>query len=105
MSTPPSPCLGEGQEDVPFIGVCVFCRSLLAPHPNTYTYSKRLAEDLVARSYPDLPACIVRPSIGAQHFVRGKWGRHIHPGYHGCPFDVVQCVLRGRSPSPAGWTT
>ncbi|KAK3932150.1 Putative fatty acyl-CoA reductase [Frankliniella fusca] len=37
--------------------------SLLAPHPNTYTYSKRLAEDLVARHYPDLPLCIVRPSI------------------------------------------
>ncbi|XP_055599486.1 putative fatty acyl-CoA reductase CG5065 isoform X2 [Uranotaenia lowii] len=36
---------------------------LLKPHPNTYTYTKRLAECLVRDSYPQLPACIVRPSI------------------------------------------
>lgn len=43
--------------------VKLFC-SLLKPHPNSYTYSKRLAETLVANSYPKIPACIVRPSIG-----------------------------------------
>ncbi|XP_034933679.1 putative fatty acyl-CoA reductase CG5065 [Chelonus insularis] len=36
---------------------------LLDPHPNTYTYSKRLAETLVANEYPNLPCVIVRPSI------------------------------------------
>lgn len=36
---------------------------LLKPHPNSYTYSKRLAETLVASHYPELPVCIVRPSI------------------------------------------
>lgn len=36
---------------------------LLHPHPNTYTYSKRLAETLVANEYPNLPCCIARPSI------------------------------------------
>ncbi|XP_036149633.1 putative fatty acyl-CoA reductase CG5065 [Monomorium pharaonis] len=36
---------------------------LLHPHPNTYTYSKRLAETLVAEAYPNLPCCIARPSI------------------------------------------
>lgn len=39
------------------------CR-LLDPHPNTYTYTKRLAETLVAREYPNLPCVIARPSIG-----------------------------------------
>lgn len=37
---------------------------LLKPHPNTYTYSKRLAEILVQNEYPNLPVCITRPSIG-----------------------------------------
>lgn len=37
---------------------------LLHPHPNTYTYSKRLAEILVQKEYPRLPVCIARPSIG-----------------------------------------
>ncbi|XP_055837530.1 putative fatty acyl-CoA reductase CG5065 isoform X2 [Episyrphus balteatus] len=36
---------------------------LLKPHPNTYTYSKRLAEILVRDHYPTLPVIIARPSI------------------------------------------
>ncbi|XP_032668396.1 putative fatty acyl-CoA reductase CG5065 isoform X2 [Odontomachus brunneus] len=36
---------------------------LLEPHPNTYTYTKRLAETLVAREYQNLPCVIARPSI------------------------------------------
>ena len=38
--------------------------SLLGPHPNTYTYTKRLAELLVRSEASSLPVCIVRPSIG-----------------------------------------
>lgn len=38
--------------------------TLLKPHPNTYTYSKRLAEMLVRDEYPNLPIVIARPSIG-----------------------------------------
>lgn len=38
--------------------------NLLKPHPNTYTYSKRLAEILVRDEYPNLPVVIARPSIG-----------------------------------------
>ncbi|XP_056632915.1 putative fatty acyl-CoA reductase CG5065 [Diorhabda sublineata] len=37
--------------------------SIIAPHPNTYTYSKRLAETLVADEKDHLPVCIVRPAI------------------------------------------
>lgn len=36
---------------------------LIAPHPNTYTYTKRLSELLVRDEYPNLPVSIVRPSI------------------------------------------
>lgn len=38
--------------------------ALLKSHPNTYTYSKRLAECLVKAQYPNMPVCIARPSIG-----------------------------------------
>lgn len=37
--------------------------SIIAPHPNTYTYSKRLAENLVAEEKDNFPVCIVRPAI------------------------------------------
>jgi len=37
---------------------------LLKPHPNTYTYSKRLAELLVRDHYETMPVIIARPSIG-----------------------------------------
>ncbi|KAF7381034.1 hypothetical protein HZH68_015909 [Vespula germanica] len=36
---------------------------LIAPHPNTYTYSKRLTEKLVADEFPHIPVVITRPSI------------------------------------------
>jgi alcohol-forming fatty acyl-CoA reductase len=38
-------------------------KSVLGVHPNTYTYTKRLAEILVRNEYENLPVCIVRPSI------------------------------------------
>lgn len=41
--------------------MCIY--SLIKPHPNTYTFSKRLAERLIADEYPNLPVCIARPSI------------------------------------------
>ncbi|XP_047040193.1 putative fatty acyl-CoA reductase CG5065 [Helicoverpa zea] len=37
--------------------------SLLGPHPNCYTFSKRLAENIVEQAYQDLPIVIARPSI------------------------------------------
>lgn len=33
-------------------------------HPNTYTFTKQLAENLVMKELAGLPAAIVRPSIG-----------------------------------------
>lgn len=37
--------------------------AIVAPHPNTYTFTKRMAELLVRDEYPNLPICIARPSI------------------------------------------
>ncbi|XP_072944251.1 fatty acyl-CoA reductase 1-like [Epargyreus clarus] len=41
----------------------ILAPSIMQKHPNSYTYSKRLAEALVRDSYPELPAVVVRPSI------------------------------------------
>lgn len=38
--------------------------SLVPPHPNTYTFTKRAAELHVRDEYPNLPLVIARPSIG-----------------------------------------
>lgn len=40
-------------------------KEIMGYHPNTYTYTKRLAEILVRNHYENdkLPVCIVRPSI------------------------------------------
>lgn len=38
-------------------------KDVLGVHPNTYTYTKRLAEVLVRDQYENIPLCIVRPSI------------------------------------------
>lgn len=40
--------------------------SIIAPHPNTYTYSKRLAENVVAAEKSNMPVSIIRPSIGKE---------------------------------------
>lgn len=39
-------------------------KKLLNFHPNTYTYSKRLAENLIRNEYNNMPVAIARPSIG-----------------------------------------
>lgn len=42
----------------------VSVRTLLGKHPNTYTFTKALAECIVNEHARDFPVCIVRPSIG-----------------------------------------
>ena len=42
----------------------VFTFSIIDPHPNTYTFTKRLAEMIVSDMNDKLPVVIGRPSIG-----------------------------------------
>lgn len=44
--------------------LAVLTPSLLGPHPNCYTYSKRLAEHIVSEAHNDIRTVIARPSIG-----------------------------------------
>lgn len=46
---------GDVQPDV--LGLC-------GDHPNTYTFTKQLAENLIEREMVGMPAGIVRPSVG-----------------------------------------
>lgn len=43
-------------------------KETLGSQPNTYTYTKRLAEVLVRDHYDTLPVCVVRPSIVSPAF-------------------------------------
>ena len=38
-------------------------KKILKTYPNTYTFSKNLAEQIVASKCKDLPVAIVRPSV------------------------------------------
>lgn len=49
---------------VPFYELLNTIFSMLKDVPNTYVYSKALAEDLVAGTVDDLPVIVLRPSIG-----------------------------------------
>lgn len=39
-------------------------REIIGKHPNTYTFTKQLAETLIHNEMKDLPVGIVRPSVG-----------------------------------------
>ena len=39
-------------------------KSIVGAHPNSYTFTKALAENMIDTDYKDLPLVIVRPSIG-----------------------------------------
>jgi long-chain acyl-CoA synthetase len=82
-------------------------RALAHGWPNTYTYVKAMAEDLLVRRHADLRLAIVRPAIvesalqfpfagwnegfntsGPLAYLVGTWFRHV-PAKRGNPFDVV----------------
>lgn len=45
-----------------------YVSSLIKGWPNTYTFTKAVAEELVRTMGKDLPLCVVRPSIGKCFF-------------------------------------
>ncbi|XP_077560489.1 putative fatty acyl-CoA reductase CG5065 [Haemaphysalis longicornis] len=64
---------------------------LVEPHPNTYTFTKALAESLILEAHGMLPVAIVRPSI-----VTASW-KEPFPGwvdnYNGLTGVIVSCGL------------
>lgn len=39
-------------------------KTMIGDHPNTYTFTKQLAENLIQKEMTGMPAGIVRPSVG-----------------------------------------
>ncbi|KAL9922102.1 putative fatty acyl-CoA reductase CG8303 isoform 1-T3 [Glossina fuscipes fuscipes] len=53
------------------------CKATIMDHPNTYTFTKNLAENLLMAEMKNMPVAIVRPSV-----VYGTWERPL-PGWVG----------------------
>ena len=71
--------------------------TLLMKQPNTYTYTKRLAEILINKEYSCLPVCIVRPSIGMLIFDENVYGN--------CFLIELNCIVYPAYCEPLlGWT-
>lgn len=47
-------------------------KKMLNTHPNTYTFSKQIAENLIVREMSGMPVGIVRPSIGEYFIMKLK---------------------------------
>jgi Male sterility protein. len=45
------------------------CFRLIGSRPNTYTFTKALAESMLLKESGNLPVAIVRPSIGKEHYL------------------------------------
>ncbi|KAH8288481.1 hypothetical protein KR054_003218, partial [Drosophila jambulina] len=75
--------------------------SLVGSFPNTYTYTKALAEDVIRREAGSLPLCIFRPSIIMPVFkdpVAG-WVENLY-GPHALIFGVARGVVRALTYDP-----
>uniref|UniRef100_A0A1A9X2G8 Fatty acyl-CoA reductase n=1 Tax=Glossina brevipalpis TaxID=37001 RepID=A0A1A9X2G8_9MUSC len=53
------------------------CKAIIMDHPNTYTFTKNLAENLLMAEMKNMPVAIVRPSV-----VYGTWEKPL-PGWVG----------------------
>jgi len=61
-------------------------QSMIAPRPNTYTYTKAIAETLLVElcSASNVPCAIVRPSI-----VGASWQQPVAVSYHFCNLQFI----------------
>lgn len=59
---------------IPYVNVILqLTPSLIGNRPNTYTFTKALAESMLLKEAGNLPVAIVRPSIGELHRVAAKF--------------------------------
>ncbi|XP_037950867.1 putative fatty acyl-CoA reductase CG8303 [Teleopsis dalmanni] len=72
------------------------CRGIIRDHPNTYTFTKNLSENLMMAEMSGLPAAIVRPSIvyGTwEHPIKG-WVGNANSGHLGFLAGFVKGIFR-----------
>ena len=67
-------------------------QSMIAPRPNTYTYTKAIAETLLVElcAASHLPCAIVRPSI-----VGASWQQPVAVSNHFCTYSISYSVSIG----------
>jgi len=71
-------------------------QSMIAPRPNTYTYTKAIAETLLVDlcSASNVPCAIVRPSI-----VGASWQQPVAVSCHFCCLHRLVCLsVMGKKP-------
>ncbi|KAH8298474.1 hypothetical protein KR044_005155 [Drosophila immigrans] len=72
------------------------CKEYLKDHPNTYTFTKNLSENLLMAEMSGLPAAIVRPSIvygTLEHPMKG-WVGNANSGHLGFLAGFVKGIFR-----------
>ena len=78
----PSFCSASGDCKDARLRFCFCFERLLEGRPNTYTFAKNLAEQLVQSYRRDLPVCIVRPSTSKLFFfLVSFWGTNVRDGF------------------------
>jgi len=97
---------------------------IIGDHPNTYTFTKNMAEHMIVEEKEEIPYCIVRPSI-----IGGSWKEplpgwvdsligpaglvlaaglgalHTMPGLPDCIMDVIPVDLVANTILAASWYT
>ena len=62
-------------------------KSIIGSHPNTYTFTKAIAEAMLGKASPDLPLVIVRPSIVAAAWQKPFPGKYFSKMKPNCFFS------------------
>jgi hypothetical protein len=61
-------CFSDNNQEYSIVFFVVLCR-MLGKWPNTYTFTKAIAEHVVADTRSTIPTIIFRPSIGVLQFI------------------------------------
>lgn len=77
-------------------------KELCGGHPNTYTFTKQLAENLIEREMAGMPAGIVRPSVGKCGTI---YAIHFENIFANFQIRMFQCTARISIPFRVGWAT
>uniref|UniRef100_A0A1B0CS60 Fatty acyl-CoA reductase n=1 Tax=Lutzomyia longipalpis TaxID=7200 RepID=A0A1B0CS60_LUTLO len=78
-------------------------KEIIGAHPNTYTFTKQLAENLIVKEMTGMPVAIIRPSVvygTYEHPVEG-WVGNANSGHLGFLAGYVKGVFRTMTGNPS----
>ncbi|XP_059611063.1 putative fatty acyl-CoA reductase CG8303 [Phlebotomus argentipes] len=88
---------------LPDISDCEGVKEIIGQHPNTYTFTKQMAENLIVREMAGLPVALIRPSVvygTYEHPVQG-WVGNANSGHLGFLAGYVKGVFRTMTGNPS----